>query len=730
MASNNSKIWEIMGIDATTGEGTYKNRMGLGNAITRDNGIPLDLSTLHNTYEDAVVYAATKGIAYVGQILTAGETVYVLTATSQGKIKIASYRDSITGKLVTGEEKEYDIYLKPVGVIPSGDNKTITVEEDGLISIYNFENAGNDTLPQKKAVYKKDDEGNVTTEIDHYEIQWVSVNAIVEGDGNTKTVVESGDNELVKITPKRDETNDINTYVIDVNTYDKNELDEIINNLPYKWGEEKLPVSEEVMVSYIPGGDSRFEITGLDFDTSTFTDYENLVLPRTYYGGSEPDEIATEGYISSEVFSGTDYTDLEYVNIYIPSNIMKIGAGNFDAFPNLENIYYELDQAAWEEVCDPNYVPEHVTVHYNYEMREQITVQKALGGVEEKVAAIEGDYKITLTSRTDEQGDDHSALKHYILAQGGKEIGHIDIPTDLVVQSGTVITATDADKEVNAEVVVGEVYIKLVIANQEEPLYIAAKDLVEYITVDTTGKTIKLELGDDHVLKAEVKLHTATEGEAANAIEIKDDGLYVKDLGITDDDVQNLKQNLVIRSLSSDFEIIEDGGENGYALNLTSAFKETLGDKNLFDTINETIFELKEDEQDSRHKELTIKDLATAPIVVKEEEKTLLDFINEKTNKIEGITFNGVAVEIDENKVVNIVYELPVADDADLGGVLSIDPVVADDGTMTEEEAERVQNTVRVHEDGKMEVNLLNVDKLVQTVGTRLVLNGGNASLD
>ena len=721
MASNNSKIWEIMGIDAVTGEGTYKNRMGLGNAITRDNGIPLDLSTLHNTYEDAVVYAATKGIAYVGQILTAGETVYVLTATSQGKIKIASYRDSITGKLVTGEEKEYDIYLKPVGVIPSGDNKTITVEEDGLISIYNFENAGNDTLPQKKAVYKKDDEGNVTTEIDHYEIQWVGINTIVQGDGNTKTVVESGDGgRLVKITPQRDETNDINTYVIDVNTYDKQELDEIINNIPYKWGEDELPTSQEVVFSYDPSQGSYFIIEGVD--GSDTTSDENLVFPREYYGESDAYAI-TEGYIPSGIFSDSNYTDLPYINMYVPSNIVSIGAGNFDAFPHLENIYYELDEDAWERIYNSHDVPEQVTVHYNHEMRDQITVQDALGGVEEKVAAIEGDYKITLTSRTDEQGEDHSALKHYILAQGGKEIGHIDIPTDLVVESGAVITATEEDQKANADLVVGEVYIKLVIANQEEPLYIAAKDLVEYITVDTTGKTIELELGDDHVLKAEVKLHTAVEGEAANAIEVKDGGLYVKDLGINDTDVENLKNNLVIRSLSSDFEIVENVDNNAYQLTLTESFKETLGDKNLFDTINETIFKLED-------KELTIKDIATAPIVVEGAETTLLDFVNGKTNVIEGITFNGVAVEIDDDKIANITYELPVANDTNLGGVLSIDPVVADDGTMTEEEAERVENTIRVHEDGKMEVNLLNVNKLVQTVGTRLVLNGGNASLD
>lgn len=65
MANNITNVWKLMGIDPATGTGTYKNRMGLGNAITRDNGIPLDLSTLHATYNDAVVYAATSSIAYV-----------------------------------------------------------------------------------------------------------------------------------------------------------------------------------------------------------------------------------------------------------------------------------------------------------------------------------------------------------------------------------------------------------------------------------------------------------------------------------------------------------------------------------------------------------------------------------------------------------------------------------------------------------------------------------------
>ena len=117
MANTNDRIWEIMGIDPMTGTGTYKNRMGLSNTITRDNGIPLDISSIHETYNDAVVYAATNAIAYVGQVISAAGEVYIVTEEPQGTVKIDTYRDSITGKIVITQLKDYNIYIKPVGAI-------------------------------------------------------------------------------------------------------------------------------------------------------------------------------------------------------------------------------------------------------------------------------------------------------------------------------------------------------------------------------------------------------------------------------------------------------------------------------------------------------------------------------------------------------------------------------------------------------------------------------------
>ena len=174
MANNITNVWKLMGINPTTGTGTYKNRMGLGNAITRDNGIPLDLSALHATFNDAVVYAATSSIAYVDQPVAAEGVLYLITEESQGKVKISSYRDSITGKLISGEEKEYDIYLKRVGIVPTGDEASITVNGEGLIKLFAFDGAQAGAVPVKE-------DGKLV---------WKTLEEIGAGDGNDNTTYE------------------------------------------------------------------------------------------------------------------------------------------------------------------------------------------------------------------------------------------------------------------------------------------------------------------------------------------------------------------------------------------------------------------------------------------------------------------------------------------------------------------------------------------------------------
>lgn len=169
MANNYSKILEL----------ADKNNMGLSNTIKRDYGIPLDYSSIQETYEAALNYAKTSTLAYIGQPISVGDTLYIVTDEAGG-------------------------WLKAVGSKPAGDDKSIAVGEDGKITIKGFSTAPNATLPRKKA------DGT---------IEWVAIDAIVAGDGNTKTIVKVADDSALTITALEDaydSETDTYTYILDV----------------------------------------------------------------------------------------------------------------------------------------------------------------------------------------------------------------------------------------------------------------------------------------------------------------------------------------------------------------------------------------------------------------------------------------------------------------------------------------------------------------------------------
>jgi hypothetical protein len=75
---------------------TKGNKMDFSNAMIRGNGIPLDITDIYNSIEDAVTYASNSPLAYEGQIITVknakGEQVaYILDSsisTSVNKLDI------------------------------------------------------------------------------------------------------------------------------------------------------------------------------------------------------------------------------------------------------------------------------------------------------------------------------------------------------------------------------------------------------------------------------------------------------------------------------------------------------------------------------------------------------------------------------------------------------------------------------------------------------------------
>lgn len=124
--------------------------------------------------------------------------------------------------------------------------------------------------------------------------------------------------------------------------------------------------------------------------------------------------------------------------------------------------------------------------------------------VADALAALAEELEDRLTVSLDVAGEPTSGfLKTYILSQGtgtGKtEIGRIDIPKDLVVTEGKLVHGTWSGDTFTEDEEGPDTAIKLVIANQEEPVYINTKDLVDYYTagngieIDNTHNTISIK---------------------------------------------------------------------------------------------------------------------------------------------------------------------------------------------------------------------------------------------
>ena len=132
---------------------------------------------------------------------------------------------------------------------------------------------------------------------------------------------------------------------------------------------------------------------------------------------------------------------------------------------------------------------------------DQFTVADALAALE---AELRDDLKVSL----EVAGEPTSGyLKTYILSQGvgsGKtEVGRIDIPKDLVVKEGKLVhgywSNTFTENEEGPDTA-----IKLVIANQEDPIYINTKDLVDYYTA---GNGIDID-NDHNVISIKYNAHS------------------------------------------------------------------------------------------------------------------------------------------------------------------------------------------------------------------------------
>ena len=127
------------------------------------------------------------------------------------------------------------------------------------------------------------------------------------------------------------------------------------------------------------------------------------------------------------------------------------------------------------------------------------TVEGALAELAEAISATS-----TAGAVTCEKSSPDGVAARYIFKQGGVEIPNavVDIPKDMVVESGEVVT--------NPEGQPAGTYIVLTLANKaENKLYINVTDLIEYVTGGETDE-IAVAVSAEHVATATVKKIAAT----------------------------------------------------------------------------------------------------------------------------------------------------------------------------------------------------------------------------
>jgi hypothetical protein len=113
------------------------------------------------------------------------------------------------------------------------------------------------------------------------------------------------------------------------------------------------------------------------------------------------------------------------------------------------------------------------------------TNKTVVGAINEVLAAVgTGGTAAVVTITTDTTTD--GALKSYTIKQGTNTVGTIDIPKDMVVESGSVVTNPEGQPE--------GTYIKLVLANVAEPLYVNVGTLVDIYVAKAEATQVQIAI--------------------------------------------------------------------------------------------------------------------------------------------------------------------------------------------------------------------------------------------
>lgn len=364
----------------------------------------------------------------------------------------------------------------------------------------------------------------------------------------------------------------------------------------------------------------------------------------------------------------------------------------------------------------------------------------------------------------DESSNDYAAVYH--LTKDGENVGAaINIPKDMVVESGSVVENPDGQAE--------GTYIKLVLQNVAEPLYINVGSLIEYVTSGSAeSDMVVIAVSDDHKVTATItdgsitaaKLEASAQAALNKAHEHSNkdvlDGIDADKVAAWDSAEQNAKDYAdgMDEAMNARMEAVEAKAHehaNADVLNGVSAEKVAAWDEAAEKaSANETALESKVDKVDGSR-------------LMTEEEGTKLAGIADgaQVNVIDGVskefTFAegkilGIA-EVDSSKItglddllagkVDVVEGSRLITEAEgtllgsleSGAQVNVIESVSLNGTLLEIVEKGVNiplgaglkasTEIEIGEDGTLSIGKINMNKVTQDEGESLVLNGGGASV-
>ena len=271
-------------------------------------------------------------------------------------------------------------------------------------------------------------------------------------------------------------------------------------------------------VKFLTGSYAQYvSLTQKSDDTIYFIDNGQIYKGETSY----TDQIVVVSALPSTLVAGkvyvntTDksvtYYDGTTSTVVIPETVGSIG----DATPDtdLANVKAIKDFVAAEIAKIPAAVDYTVTITDETagtgELTKQ-TIKQGASGSEQTIGIIVvPDLKMEVKATPN-----NGYLKTYQFTYGTGTTFEIDIPKDLVVESGEVIVVTD---EAPVSGLTNGTYLKLVIVNQAEPIYIDVKDLCDVYTGKAVTDGVSVTISGTNEISA------ALVGKAVSESNLDDD---------------------------------------------------------------------------------------------------------------------------------------------------------------------------------------------------------------